>query len=77
MVSYIILQLQFLVIEIYKPKNKLNPNFMRKTYRDKKYPIFTEKGYFSLNFKRKGLEIWNKFIKYLRNCILEQLTNKG
>ena len=27
-----------------------------------KYPMFTEKGYFSLNSKPKLSEIWNKFI---------------
>ena len=27
--------LQFLAIEIYKSKNKLNPSFMRKTYNEK------------------------------------------
>ena len=38
--------LEFLAIGICKSKNKLNPSFMRKKYR-----IFTEKEYFSLNSK--------------------------
>ena len=49
--------LQFLAVEIYNSKNKLNPSFMWKTYKEKKCPIFTEKGYFPLNSKRKHSEI--------------------
>ena len=44
--------LQFLAIEILKSKNKLNPSFMWKTYSEKKYPIFNEKGCFLLISKR-------------------------
>ena len=50
--------LQCLATEIYKSKNKLNPSFMWKTYKEKSYHI-QEKGYFFLNSKRKHSEIWN------------------
>ena len=33
--------LQFLAIEIYKSKNKLNPSFMWKTYNEKVNPYYT------------------------------------
>ena len=38
--------------------------------------MFTEKEYFRFNSKRKHPEIWNKFIKLQRKCVLEQPTNK-
>ena len=34
---------QFLATEMYQSKNKLNLSFMWKTYKEKKYPIFTGK----------------------------------
>ena len=49
--------LQFLAIEIYKSKNKLNPKFYVEKISGEKYTIFTKKGYFPLNSKRKHLEI--------------------
>ena len=55
--------LQFLAIEIYKSKNKLNPSFISKTYKEENIPYLRKRGYFSLNPKRKLSETWNKFIK--------------
>ena len=36
--------LQFLTIEIYKSKNKLNPSFMWKTYKEKNIPYSLRRG---------------------------------
>ena len=36
--------LQFLAIEIYKSKNKLNPSFMWKTYKQKNIPYSRRRG---------------------------------
>ena len=69
--------LQFLAIEIYKSKNKLNPSFMwKKTYKEKKIEI--KKGHFPRRgiSKRKHSEIWNKSIKFQRKSFVEQPTNK-
>ena len=63
--------LQFRAIEIYKSKNKLNPSFMRKTYKEKNITYLTEKEYFPLHSKRKHSEIWNKLIKFQRKCFVE------
>ena len=41
--------LQFLAIEIYKSKNKLNPSFMWKTYYEKNIPCSLRKGISILN----------------------------
>ena len=65
--------LQFLAIEIYKSKNKTKLKFQVENIIRK---IFTKKGYFHPNSKRKLSEIWNKFIKFQRKCFVEQLTNK-
>ena len=69
--------LQFLAIEMYKSKNKLNSSFMCKTYyKEKEYSIFVEKGYFSPHSRRKHSETWNKLNKFQRKCFVEQPTNK-
>ena len=68
--------LQFLAIEMYKSKNKLNASFMWKTYKEEIYLMFTGTGYFPLNSKCKHLEIWNKLIKFQRKRCVEQCTNK-
>ena len=47
--------LQFRAIEIYKSKNKHNPSFMRKTYKEKNISYLTEKRYFPLHSTRKNL----------------------
>ena len=47
--------LQFRANEICKSKNKLNPSFMRKTYKEKNISYLTEKRYFPLHSKRKHL----------------------
>ena len=57
--------LQFLVIEIYKSKNKLNPSFMWKTIKEKNIP-----------YSRKPSEIGNKLIIFQRKCFAEQPSNK-
>ena len=36
--------LQFLIIEIYNSRNKLNPSFMRKTYKEKNIPYSLRRG---------------------------------
>ena len=36
--------LQFLAIEVYKSKNKLNPSFMWKTYKQKNIPYSRRRG---------------------------------
>ena len=38
------MHLQFLAIETYKSKNKLKPNFMWKTYREKNIPYSRRRG---------------------------------
>ena len=38
--------------------------------------VFTEKGYFPLNSKRKHSERPDKFINFQRKCFVEQPTNK-
>ena len=72
--------LQFLAIEMYKSKNKLNPSFMWKTYKEKKTPdsqrrgisLFipnanTQKyGINSLNFR--GSILWNNLPIKLKEC---------
>ena len=62
--------LQFLAIETCKPKNKLNSSFMWKIYKEKNIRILGE-GVLSLHFKRKHLEIWNKFINYQKKSFVE------
>ena len=68
--------LQFLAIEIYKSKNKLNPSFMWKIYKEKNIPYSLRRGNSLSNFKRTHSEIWNKFIKFQRKCFVELPTNK-
>ena len=68
--------LQFLAIETYKSKKKLNPSFMRKKYKEKNIPYSLRRGNFPLHSKRKHSEIWNKLIKFQRKCFEEQPTNK-
>ena len=41
-----------------------------------KYSIFTEKGYFPLNSKRKHSEIWNEFIKFQGSVLSNSLPIK-
>ena len=72
--------LQFLAIKIYKSKNKLNPSFMWKTYKEKNIPhslrrgtslsipdVNSQKhGINSLNFRRRVL--WNNLPIKLTKC---------
>ena len=67
--------LQFLAIEMYKSKKNLTKVSYGK-HITRKYPIFTEMGYFPLYSKRKHSEIWNKLIQFQRNCFVEQPTNR-
>ena len=67
--------LQFLAIEIYKSKNKFNPSFMWKTYKEKNISYSLRRG-FPSSFQSKHSEIWNKLIKFQRKCFVEQPTNK-
>ena len=73
-------QLQFLAIEMYISKNKLNPNFMWKTYKEENIPYSlrmsisflipnanTQKyGINSLNFR--GSVLWNNLPIKLKEC---------
>ena len=72
--------LQFLAIEIYKSKNKLNPSFMWKTYKEKNIPYSLRRGISlfipnantqkyginSLNFR--GSVLWNNLPITLKEC---------
>ena len=72
--------LQFLAIEIYKSKNKLNPSFMWKTYKEKNIPYSLRRGISlsipnvnsqkhginSLNFR--GSVLWNNLPIKLKKC---------
>ena len=72
--------LQFLAIEIYKSKNKPNPTFMWKTYKEKNIPYSLRRGISlfipnantqkygrnSLNFRESVL--WNNLYKNLSYC---------
>ena len=72
--------LQFLAIELYKSKNKLNPSFMWKTCKEKNIPYSLRRGIFlfipnantqkyginSLNFRESVL--WNNLYKNLSYC---------
>ena len=64
--------LQFLVIEIYKSKYKLNSSFMQKTYKEKNIPYLRRRGTF---VSIPNSKIWNKFIKFQRKCFAEQPIN--
>ena len=78
--------LQFLPIEIYKSKNKLNPSFMWKTYKEKNIPylrrrgtsrsipnVNTQKyGINSLNFRGSALRN-NVSIKFKNSKFLQQI----
>ena len=66
--------LQFQAIEIYKSKNKLKPNFMRKTYKEKNIPYSLRRG-ISL-FIPKHSEIWNKLINFRGNVLWNNLPIK-
>ena len=57
--------LQFLAIEMYKSKNKLNTSFMWKAYKEKNIP-------YSL---RRRISL-NKLIKFQRKCFAEQPIKK-
>ena len=72
--------LQFLAIEIYKSKNKLNPSFMWKTYKEKNIPYSLRRGISlsipnvntqkyeinSLNFR--GSVLWNNRPIKFKKC---------
>ena len=63
--------LQVLAIEIYKPKNKINPTFMWETYMEKNIPYSLRMGiYFPLNSKRKHSEIRDKLRINFRGIVL-------
>ena len=76
--------LQFLAIEIYKSKNKLNPSFMWKTYKEKNIPYSLRRGIFlsipnantqkyginSLNFR--GSVLWKNLPIKLKKCKFQQ-----
>ena len=67
--------LQFLAIEIYKSKNKLNPSFMWKTYKEKNIPYLQRRGT-SRSIPNVNTQIYDKFIKFQRKCFVEQPINK-
>ena len=63
--------LQFLVIEIYKSKYKLNSSFMQKTYKEKNIPYLRRSGTFvsipNVNTQKYGINSSNFRGNVLRN----------
>ena len=72
--------LQFLAIEIYKSKNKINPSLMWKTYKEKNIPYSLRSGISIIipkaNTQKYGINqlnftvsvLWNNLPLKLKNC---------
>ena len=72
--------LQFLAIEMYKSRNKLNPSFMWKTYKEKNLPYSLRRGisllipnvntqkYGTNSLNSRGNVLWNNLLIKLKEC---------
>ena len=71
--------LQFLPIEIYKSKNKLNPSFMWKTYKEKNIPYLRRRGNAhsipNVNTQKYGINSSNFRGSALRNNLSIKFKN--
>ena len=68
--------LQFLDIEIYKSKNKLNSSFMRRTYKEKNISYSLRRGISFLIPNAKTQKYGINSLNFRGSVLVEQPTNK-